>query len=88
MGNSYCCNNLDRNQQIVVESDFMYETFIENENHTIKEKAKKNDIISNKSLKHGISFRKTTNSLTHPSIDENDFINPLPEIVVIKFKRH
>ena len=88
MGNSYCCDKIDRNKQIVIESDIIYETFVENENHTIKEKEKKNDIISNKTLKHGSSYQKITNSLTHQSIDENDFINPLPEIVIIKFKRH
>ena len=88
MGNSYCCNNIDKNQNNVIESDLIYETFAENENPTTKEKEKKNHIISNKSLKHGSSYQKTTNSLTHQSIDENDFINPLPEIVIIKFKRH
>ena len=88
MGNSYCCNNFDRNKQIVIESDLIYETFVENENQIIKEKEKNNDIISNESPKHGFSFLKTAKSLTHQSIDENDFINPLPEIVIIKFKRH
>ena len=87
MGNSYCCDNLDRNQQII-QSDIIYETFAENENQIIKEKVKENDLISNENLKHDFSYQKTANSLTHQSIDENDFINPLPEIVIIKFKKH
>ena len=87
MGNSYCCDNLDRNQQII-QSDIIYETFAENENQIIKEKVKENDLISNENLKHDFSYQKTANSSPHHSIDENDFINPLPEIVIIKFKKH
>ena len=69
MGNSFCCDNFDKNQQIVIQSDLKYESFEENENQIVKEKVIKNNINSNRNLK-------------------NDFINPLPEIVAIKIKKH
>ena len=86
MGNSFCCNNFDRKQQMVIQSDLIYETFEEKVNHPVKVKDAKNDIILNRNHKHDYSFQKT-NTCTPQSIDESDFINPLPDIVIIK-KKH
>ncbi len=88
MGNSFCCYNFDRKQQIIMQSDLIYETFVENEKKINKEKEINNDIISNRNLKHDFSFQKTINTIAPQSVEESDFINPLPEIVVIKFKKH
>ena len=88
MGNSFCCDNFDKNQQIVIQSDLKYESFEENENQIVKEKVIKNNINSNRNLKNDFSFQKTINTFTPKSADENDFINPLPEIVAIKIKKH
>ena len=38
MGSSFCCYNLDRKEQVVMQSDLLYETFKENENNIDKEK--------------------------------------------------
>ena len=84
MGNSFCCNNFDRRQQVVLQSDLIYESLEEKENYIIREK----DINSNSNHKSNLSLQKNTNIFSPKSSDENDFINPLPEIVVIKFKRH
>ena len=88
MGNSFCCDNYDRKQQIVIQSDLIYETLEEKVNKVVKEKEIKNYSISNRNLKHNFSFQKSTNTNTLKSVDENDFINPLPEIVIIKLKKH
>ena len=88
MGNSFCCVNNDRKQQIVIESDLIYETFEEKVNKIVKEKKIKNNIISNRNLKQDFSFQKSINTSTPKNVDESDFINPLPEIVIIKIKKH
>jgi len=38
MGSSFCCYNFDRKEQVVMQSDLLYETFKENENNIDKEK--------------------------------------------------
>ena len=65
MGNSFCCDNFDKNQQIVIQSDLKYESFEENENQIVKEKVIKNNINSNRNLKNDFSFQKA------PSFNEN-----------------
>ena len=88
MGNSFCYDNFDRNQQIIINSDLLYEAIEEKAKQIDEEKEIKNDVISNRILKHVFSFQKSTNTCTPQSIYEIDFINPLPEIVVIKLKKH
>ena len=38
MGNSFCCDNFDRKQQMIINSDLLYETFEEKTNQTDKKK--------------------------------------------------
>ena len=88
MGNSFCCANNDRKPQIIIESELIYETFEEKVNKIVKEKEIKNNIISNRNLKQDFSFQKSINTSTPKNVDEKDFINPLPEIVIIKIKKN
>ena len=88
MVNSFCCGNFDQKNQIIMNSDLLYETFEVKTNQTDKKKELQNDLNSNRNLKHNFSFQKSTNTNIPQSIDENDFINPLPEIVIIKLKKH
>ena len=88
MGNSFCSDNFSRKKQIVMHKELIYETLEEKANQIVKEKEIKNDLISNRNLKHDLSLQKSINTCTPKSIDENYFINPLPDIVVLKLKKH
>ena len=80
MGNSICCIANEKGQQQIIQSKLMFEN-IEN----INEK----EINYNKLNSKNESYIKKATSVFSPKSDEdNDFVNPLPKIVIIKRKKN
>ncbi len=75
MGNSYCCSSKVYREQILSKPDISLEPIIKFEklDEKVKNENKSNKTITTFSSKKDESF---------------DFINPLPEIVIIKFKKN
>ena len=80
MGNSYCCVSVEKKKQLILQSELMVKS-IEN----INEK-EIND--NNLSLKNEFYIKKTTSALSPQTDEDNEFINPLPEFVIIKRKKN
>ena len=76
MGNSYCCIASEKGQQFIIQSEYMVES-IENINE-------KELNYNNLNLKNDCYRKKTTSTLSPQMKEDNVFINPLPEIVIIK----
>ena len=76
MSNSYCCIASEKGQQFIIQSEYMVES-IENINE-------KELNYNNLNLKNDCYRKKTTSTLSPQMKEDNVFINPLPEIVIIK----
>ena len=81
MGNSLCCITNEKGEQpLIIQNELIYESF---ENINEKEI---NDY--NKNLKNESYIKKTTSAFSPKSDeDSNYFVNPLPDIVIIKRKK-
>ena len=81
MGNSFCCiANEKGGQSLIIQSELMYESF-----ENINEKELNNYQIN---LKNESYIQKTTSAFSPKSDEDNNyFVNPLPEIVIIKPKK-
>ena len=80
MGNSYCCIASEKGQQFIIQSEYMVER-IENINE-------KELNYNNLNLKNDCYRKKTTSTVSPQMKEDNDFINPLPDLVIIKRKKN
>ena len=80
MGNSYCCIASEKGQQFIIQSEYMVESI-----GNINEKELNyNDL----NLKNDCYRKKTTSTVSPQMKEDNDFINPLPDLVIIKRKKN
>ena len=80
MGNSYCCLAIEKSNHYIIHNELMVK-IAEN----INEKEIKDN---NLNLKNECYVKKTTSTLSPKTEEDNDFINPLPKIVIIKRKKN
>ena len=78
MGNSFCCISIEKGQNLPIQSEILVD---------INKKEIKNNNNSNLNFKNEFYIKKTTSARSPKSEEDNDFINPLPEIVIIKRKK-
>ena len=84
MGNSYCCTSIKNQKHLILQSEIMIDNI---EIKDISNKKNIKDINLNiNNIKNKINFIKTKATL-NPE-EDNDFINPLPKIVNVKYKKH
>ena len=76
MGNSYCCDSLEKAEQLPIQSEIM-----------VEKDEMKNKNNNNLNFKNDYYTKKTTSIRTPKSLEEGYIINPLPEIVTIKRKK-
>ena len=76
MGNSYCCDFLEKADQFPIQIEIMVE----------KDEMKNNN--NNLNLNNDYYMKKATSNRTPKSQEESYIINPLPEIVTIKRKKN
>ena len=84
MGNSYCCFSIKNKEQLIIHSEIMIDGFEKNKIAN-KNNIKDNNLnINNNKIK--INFIKTNETFNQE--EDIDFVNPLPEIVNIKYKKN
>ena len=86
MGNSYCCISQEKEEKLVLDSEFAINT--EDLYEKLNEKAAKNKINIKKNIIKGNKYIKTISTITSRNEDYSEFNNPLPEIVIIKKKKN
>ena len=80
MGNSICCIANEKGQQPIIQSELMFESF-----ENINEKEINYNKLNSKNESY---IKKTTSAFSPKSDEDNDFVNPLPKIVIIKRKKN
>ena len=75
MGNSYCCSSGVNKEELLRKSDIILECGL-----------KLNKINDHKSKE--INSNKTISTFLSRNEDGSDFVNPLPEFVIIKMKKN
>ena len=76
MGNSYCCDSLEKAEKLPIQSEIM-----------VEKDEMKNINNNNLNFKNDYYMKKATSNRTPKSQEESYIINPLPEIVTIKRKK-
>ena len=80
MGNSFYCIAIEKGQQYIIQNELMLKS-VENKNE-------KGINYNNLNLKKESYIKKTTSAFSPQTEEDNDFINPLPKIVIIKRKKN
>ena len=86
MGNSYCCTSYSNKTKFIIQSEILVDC-VEN-NKFSKKKTLKINNLNKFYLRKEFTLNKTITTLSPQPEDDNDFINPLPDIVTIKYKKH
>ena len=73
MGNSYCCDSLEKAEQLPIQSEIM-----------VDKDEMKNNNNNNLNLNYDYYMKKSTSNRTPKSHEQSNIINPLPEIVFIQ----
>ena len=86
MGNSYCCTSYSNKTKFIIQSEILVDC-VEN-NKFSKKKTLKSNNLNKFYLRKEFTLNKTITTLSPQPEEDNDFINPLPDIVTIKYKKH
>ena len=81
MGHSFCCIHFEQKEKLVIKSEIKFKNKEINKNLNIKEIK----YIQNSNTNKKIEYDNNKSTDFSPKNDKiNDFVNPLPEIVIIK----